>query len=144
MPSDLEVVLAALSRIFSTCRPRVVAVSSGVSATPHQLRLLTYLDRDDPTMVTELAETTGVTPSTMSLTLARLERAGLVVRERDPDDRRVMNVRLTDAGERAREAAGPLDPESVDRALYRLDPEERREVARALSLLAEAADGPPR
>lgn len=93
-------------------------------------------------MVTELAETAGVTPSTMSLTLDRLERAGLVMRERDPDDRRVMNVRLTEAGARAREGGGPFDPESVDAALRRLGPEARREVVRALALLAGAVGGP--
>jgi len=91
-------------------------------------------------MVTELAEIMGVTASTMSLTLGRLERAGLVTRERDPDDGRVMNVRLTDAGEDARDRAAAFDPDALDAALLRLPPHDRREAVRILVLLADAAE----
>jgi DNA-binding MarR family transcriptional regulator len=76
----------------------------------------------------------------MSLSLGRLERAGLVTRERDPEDRRVMNVRLSDEGERIRETARPFDADSVDTALLRLGPGERREAVRGLSLLADAVE----
>ena len=138
--SDLELVLGALARIHTRCRPRALPVSEGATVSPHQARLLGYLDRDDPAMVTELAESLGVTSSTMSLTLGRLERSGLVSRERDPEDRRVMNVRLTEEGERIREVARPFDADSVDAALLRLRPDERREAVRGLALLADAVE----
>ncbi|MEX2049222.1 MAG: MarR family winged helix-turn-helix transcriptional regulator [Gemmatimonadota bacterium] len=140
MASDLEFVLGALTRIHTGCRPRASPVAGGGTVSPHQVRLLGHLDREDPAMVTELAESLGVTPSTMSLTLGRLERAGLVTRERDPEDRRVMNVRLTDEGERIRETARPFDADSVDAALLRLRPDERREAVRGLALLADAVE----
>ena len=76
----------------------------------------------------------------MSLNLKRLEESGFITRERDPADRRVMNVLLTEAGERIREASSELDPERVDRMLQRLDPESRRAALRGLGLLADAAD----
>ncbi len=91
-------------------------------------------------MVTELAEYTGVTASTMSLTLKRLETAGWITRDRDPQDRRVTNVRLTESGMRARDRASRLDPRRVDAMLLSLRPEERRWAVRGLALLAEAAD----
>ena len=91
-------------------------------------------------MVSELAEHAGVTLSTMSLTLKRLEMAGFVRRDRDPADRRVTNVRLTDAGVRLRDAHTLLDPDRVDGMLRMLDPERRREALRGLALLADAAD----
>lgn len=90
-------------------------------------------------MVTELADHMGVTPSTMSLNLKRLREAGLVTRERDPDDRRVMNVRLTPEGLHARTALSALDPDRVDAMLRRLGPEARRQALLGLRLLAEAA-----
>jgi DNA-binding MarR family transcriptional regulator len=140
MASDLELVLGALTRIHTGCRPRALPVAEGATVSPHQARLLGHLDREDPAMVTELAESLGVTPSTMSLTLGRLERAGLVTRQRDPEDRRVMNVRLTDEGERIRETARPFDADNVDAALLRLRPGERREAVRGLALLADAVE----
>jgi len=92
-------------------------------------------------MVTELAEHMGVTPSTMSLNLKRLREAGFVSSERDPDDRRVMNVRLTESGVRAKVAPATLDPTRVNALLRRLDPERRRTALTGLRLLAEAATG---
>ena len=106
----------------------------------HQARILGHLDRADPTMVTELAEQMRVTPSTMSLNLKRLREAGFVTSQRDPQDKRVMNVLLTDSGVRARDASSELDPDRVDRVLQRLGPEGRRRAVDGLRLLAEAAD----
>jgi DNA-binding MarR family transcriptional regulator len=102
--------------------------------------LLGLLDTEDPSMVSELAEHAGVTLSTMSLTLKRLEAAGLVRRDPDPADRRVTNVRLTEAGARLRDAHPVLDPHRVDGMLRMLDPERRREALRGLALIADAAD----
>mgnify|MGYP001163412603 CR=1 FL=1 len=139
--SDVEVVLRAVPRIQLACRSRGEPVSGDARwVSPHQGHILSQLDADDPTMVTELADSMGVTPSTMSLNLKRLREAGFVVCERDPDDRRVMNVRLTEAGERARSAARPLDVDRVDAMLRTLRPDDRRRALEGLTILAEAAD----
>ncbi len=139
--SDVEIVLSAFPRLHFACRAREVRdVVGGGVLTEHQARILSHLDAADPTMVTELADYMGVTPSTMSLNLKRLRDAGFVCRERDPEDRRVMNVRLTEAGERIRDALTVLDPERVHAMLRGLRPEDRRWAVRGLALLAEAAD----
>jgi len=106
----------------------------------HQASILSHLDDTDPTMVGELADHLGVTPSTMSLTLKRLERAGYVHKERDPDDRRVMNVRLTAAGVRVRDSQTVLDAERVAAMLAMMDPDDRADAVKGLRLLGEAAD----
>ncbi|HKJ02113.1 MAG TPA: MarR family winged helix-turn-helix transcriptional regulator [Longimicrobiales bacterium] len=106
----------------------------------HQAGILAYLDDRDPTMVGELADYMGVTASTMSLTLKRLEAAGYVRRDRDPADRRVTNVRLTEAGGRVRAASTSLDVDRVDALLRTLPPAQRAEALRGLVLLADAAD----
>lgn len=106
----------------------------------HQAGVLAHLDEGDPTMVGELADFLGVTPSTMSLTLKRLEEAGYIRRDRDPADRRVMNVRLTEAGVRVRASSTSLDLDRVDGLLRGLSPLQRAEALRGLVLLADAAD----
>lgn len=139
--SEISTVLHAYDRILRACRPRRVAdPEGGPQVSAHQAGVLAYLDQEDPTMVGELAEHLGVTPSTMSLTLTRLEDAGYIRRDRDPADRRVMNVRLTEAGARVRAASTSLDLDRVDGMLRALSPLQRAEALRGLVLLADAAD----
>lgn len=139
--SDIQAVLSAYRRIRFACRMReVVDPAGGGRLTAHQANLLGHLDREDPAMVSELAEHMGVTASTMSLTLKRLEAAGFIRRDRDPADRRVTNVRLTEAGERLRDAQSVLDPERIDGMLRLLGPHRRRDALQGLALLADAAD----
>jgi MarR family transcriptional regulator, transcriptional regulator for hemolysin len=61
----------------------------------------------------ELAEALGIEGPTLTHHLAGLERAGLVIRTRDPDNRRVQRVDLTGAGDaafhRLRRAASSFD-----------------------------------
>lgn len=140
--SDVEAVLGAFPRIYFACRPRqVIDPDDGRVLSFHQATILSHLDLVDPTMVGELAGHLGVTASTMSLNLGRLEEAGYVTRERDPEDRRVMNVCLTAAGERVRLAHNTLDPDRVARMIDGLDPVRRRAAMSGLLYLAEAADG---
>lgn len=139
--ADVERVLHSLERVHEVCRSRrVLDAPSGRRLTAHQADLLRYLDRRDPTMVSELADQMGVTRSTMSLGLKRLEAAGVIERRRDPEDRRVTNVRLTEVGERLRDAHRAMDPARVASLLDVLHPDRRAAVAEALSALAEAAD----
>jgi DNA-binding MarR family transcriptional regulator len=53
--------------------------------------------------ITELADLEGHAQPTMTLLVKRLEAKGWVARERDPGDRRVVLVSLTDAGHAALE-----------------------------------------
>jgi len=139
--SDTLLVLQALPRIDFACRRReALDARRGLSLTENQVRILHHLDDRDPTMVTELAEFLGVTPSTMSLNLKRLVEAGFITRSRDPEDRRVMNVLLTPDGARVRDATGTFDPERVHALLARLRPDERMRALDGLAILAEAAD----
>ena len=142
MTSDLIVFVNAYTRLHRACRTRGLHAAPGeLAVSAVQADILGQLDLDDPTMVTELAEHLGVTPSTMSLNLKRLEGSGLVERSRDGVDRRVMNVTLTDAGARALSRRSLLDAARVDAMLLQLSPQIRREALRGLVLLAEAADG---
>lgn len=139
--TDIDLVLSAYPRIYLACHQRHVRdPGDGGVVSAHQASILSHLDGVDPTMVTELAEHLGVTASTMSLTLKRLEAAGYIWRQRDPSDRRVMNVRLTEAGERVRDAQTVLEPELVAGMLQELAPTDREAALRGLALLAEAAD----
>ena len=81
----------------------------------------------------------GVTASTMSLTVDRLERGGYVTRGRNKTDKRRVDLKLTPAGARVKRQQKVLEPELVAALLARLDRARRREALHGLKLLAEAA-----
>ncbi len=73
----------------------------------------------------ELARVVGASPSRLSHAVARLEEAGWISRERDPDNRRSTVARLTDAGMATVVDAAPGHVEEVRRVLFdRLSPEQ--------------------
>lgn len=55
-----------------------------------------------PRRMGQIAEDLNTQPSTVTAVADALEENGLVMRERDPDDRRAWQLRLTDAGQNAR------------------------------------------
>jgi DNA-binding MarR family transcriptional regulator len=115
----------------------------------HQASILDHLDDVEPTNLMDLARHMGVTPSTMSLSVERLVRRRYVVRVRDPRDRRRLQLRLSPAGVRVKEAAQVLEPARVRGMLAQLAKEERAAALRGLALLARAAErymasGPPK
>lgn len=88
----------------------------------------------------ELAEAVGVRQPTLSHHLDGLERAGLVTREREPGNRRVQRVAVTEAGEqlflRMRRAAAAFD----GRLKAGLDDDEVSELRRLLGQLVENSE----
>ena len=66
---------------------------------PGQVPILTQLDYHGELTQRELAEHTHVTAATISGTLKRMEKAGLVYRTDDNRDARVSIVRLTEKGQ---------------------------------------------
>jgi DNA-binding MarR family transcriptional regulator len=127
-------------KVFFACHRRHVrddARRTLLSA--HQASILDHLDDVEPTGVTDLAMHMGVTPSTMSLAVDRLERGGYVVRERDPLDARKVQLRLTRHGLRIKEKQSVLEPAAVKQMLAHLSPAQRRAALDGLALLAAAA-----
>jgi MarR family transcriptional regulator, transcriptional regulator for hemolysin len=96
----------ALSRAFDE------ALASAGGSLPTWLVLVSRRRRAWGTQ-RELAQALGIEGPTLSHHLDGLEGAGLVTRTRNPDNRRVQRVELTEAGEaafqRLRRAAGGFD-----------------------------------
>jgi DNA-binding MarR family transcriptional regulator len=135
-------VLELYPRIHFACHARRVAdAASRRTLSRHQASILDHLDPGRPVRLAELASGMGVTPSTMSLNVARLVRRSLVLRDRDPADRRALRLRLSPAGARLRAARSLLDPERVRRIVSKLTPEDRQQSVRGLEILARAARG---
>ncbi len=106
--------------------------------TSAQFALLKCLKRcRDHTTVTALAEHTHQVPPTVTNMLNRLEERGLVLRQRDPDDRRNQHVSLTPAGEDIIQQFTSYKREQVAQFLQTMSREERKTL---LTLLQRYLD----
>jgi DNA-binding MarR family transcriptional regulator len=91
---------------------RAVAGRVGINAT--DLQVVEMLRSTGPTTAGRIAELTGLTTGATAQMLGRLEREGLVRRERDPDDGRRVLVRLESGADATGEIGASFD--SVARA----------------------------
>ena len=66
--------------------------------TTAQVQGLRYLAHNEERLMSDLADGLGISHPAATKTVERLVKKGLVVREGDPADRRVVRVRLTEAG----------------------------------------------
>jgi DNA-binding MarR family transcriptional regulator len=83
----------------------------------------------------ELADELGVQGATITNMLKRMEESGLVTRQRDSDDNRLVRVFLTDDG-RAQERAITQQFEEMERSLFaNVTPAERKNFRRTLRQL---------
>jgi DNA-binding MarR family transcriptional regulator len=73
------------------------------------------------------------TSGTISVRLRRLERAGLVSREPDDEDRRTVTVSLTDRGRELVEAAAPAYARAAERVVGGLPADDRARFAEQLT-----------
>ncbi len=87
---------------------QLVAERLGLSPTDH--RCADILSRSGPVSAGELAERTGLTTGAITGVVDRLERAGLVRREKDPNDRRRVIVRPAWGEEREQALAVLFEP----------------------------------
>ncbi|MBX3208386.1 MAG: MarR family transcriptional regulator [Labilithrix sp.] len=84
---------------------------------PQYIVMLVLWERDDLS-VSELGERLALDSGTLTPLLKRLEEAGFVDRRRDPDDERVVRVRLTRAGVKLEERAATVPTDLMRRAGY--------------------------
>lgn len=92
-----------------------------------------------PPTPAELAEAAGVTRATMTGLVDTLERDGLVRREPDPNDRRMMWVQLTPKGETLIKEMLPLHFRMMACLMQPLSETERKTMVRLLNKVLEQA-----
>ncbi|BBE73824.1 MarR family winged helix-turn-helix transcriptional regulator [Oharaeibacter diazotrophicus] len=101
MPASEETLgflVVDVARLFRH-RFETALAAAGLGVTPGEARTLHHLAAAGPMRQSLLAQRLGVEPMTLVGFLDRLERAGLIARDPDPDDRRAKRIVLTDAAE---------------------------------------------
>ena len=136
IPKRLPVLLRrAWYGLNQTLRQRV----AHLGITPDQFSILRWLSEDDPDGITQrrLTDLMASDPNTITSTLSRMEKSGLIARRTHERDRRAHRVKLLAKGRRTFEQARAIAAELQAHVLSVL-PESRR--ARFLQELEAIAD----
>lgn len=113
----------------------ISAAWSQAQVTMQQFRVMTILYHEGPTRVSDLAIRLEVSTPTVTGILDRLVRQRLSYRMSDPRDRRVVLNNLTAEGRELVERLQPAQGTQLERALTRLDNDERELLHRGLQTL---------
>lgn len=93
---------------------------------------LATLERSGPCRLTTLAAREGVTQPAMTQLIGRLQESGLVSREADANDGRVVQIRLTEEGRSTLASRRAFRAERIAEILAALSPQDRAALAGAL------------
>jgi DNA-binding MarR family transcriptional regulator len=129
-------VAAALERLIGLFRS--LSPPNGLSLTA--AATLATLERSGPSRLTALAVREGVTQPAMTQLIGRLQESGLVSRDTDPADGRVVQVRLTDEGRTMLARRRAVRAERLAEILARLSPEEQTAIGAALPAMDALAN----
>ena len=108
--------------------------------TPEQYWLLRLLSRKGALSIGELAEILGVTGSSVTTACKRLEKAGLVTRERQSDDERMVRVMLTEQGHERVEMWQQQRRALLSQLLAPLDQDQQAALQKLLEQILETAE----
>ena|SRR5215467_432673 len=110
--------------------------------TPEQYWLLRLLRRKGAMNIGELAEALGVTGSSVTTACKRMEKAGLITRERQSDDERMVRAMLTEQGHKRVEAWQQQRRELLSQLLDPLNQDEQAALQKLLEQILEFAEQP--
>jgi len=107
---------------------------------PSQYEVLGTVARRGDVRLSELASIEGINPTLLSRIIGKLETAGLLVREADPDDRRAAHVVPTAKGRKRYEQIRGERTDALSMAIEALDEQEQQALGAALPVLEALAD----
>jgi len=134
---QLHDLMMELFRMIAEAMP--TASAGGAPLSLSQAFTLHELDREVPLSQRDLAELLHLDKSSVSRLAADLERDGLLVRERDPADRRLYRLRLTDRGRELHRRMGTAFHQHYLGWTAAMTEDERRALVTGLEALVRSA-----
>ena len=133
---DVDAIVETIIYLYTESRRLTKGMAREVGLTGPQLTVIKLLESFGDISLSSLSERIRAQNSTVTGIIDRMEREGLVTRERSKEDRRVVHIRLTPKGHTL---AGeiPVEPMEIFKgALESLSAQEVRDLMRILSKLA--------
>ena len=132
LKADVDPILEAIIYLYTESRRITKEYARRANLTGPQLTVIKMLEGIGDLSLSELSEKIRAQNSTVTGIIDRMEREGLVVRERSTEDRRVVKIRLTPKGmDLARDV--PVEPMVIFRsALLALSKDEMQDLLKIL------------
>lgn len=124
-----------LSRAAQQCRTYFDSLVAPLGIHGRHFSVLAVLGEGLPLSQVEMGERLSIDRNTIVLLLDDLEGHGMVLRTRDPQDRRVHRVTLTEAGREVLEKSTKMAQRTNEEVLTQLTPKERQHLHKLLSRL---------
>jgi len=129
----------AIAARFAAVAQAYVADGPAERADRSRRTLLQAIEAREPATLNQVAATVRRGAPAVSRAVDALVRGGLVERAADPDNRRRLALRLTEAG-RGLLAQTPRAGSGLEQKLAKIAPSELRAIERALEILERAAN----
>ncbi len=133
--TDTAEIMQGLRRIFRAIHEYSRDVQASFGITGPQLWALRILEAGPPMSLGELSARMCLHPGTVSSVVDRLERKGLVRRERSQVDRRLLRLRITPEGETLLARAPEAAQGKLLHGLSRMAPSEVQAIRQAIGHL---------
>ena len=133
-------VLIALRRIIRATDLHAKRLAKETGLTPPQLLILQTLDRSGNTTIGEVAAARNLTQATVTTIVDRMERRGLVVRQRNQQDKRKVNIVLTEEGQKILDDAPTILQDRLAEKFAKLKDWEQSYILSALQRVATIMD----
>ena len=135
---DVKAALIAYFDALAIAEPIQNRLWQHAELTLTQVQVLRSL-RDGPQTLGKLGQANGLSPTSVTRIVDRLERRGLVSRRRESGDRRLVRVRLESQGERLLGQIRVVRGSDIHRAVDAMTDTERRRLSASLRRLVELA-----
>lgn len=119
---------------------RILRPARRPDMTPEQMWLLRHLRCSDPLSMSDLARALGITVGSVTVACKRLEKVGLVTRERQTADERIVHVTLTEQGRALIDEWRQQRREALAKLLSVLDEHEQEDLLGLVERLLAAAE----
>jgi DNA-binding MarR family transcriptional regulator len=127
-----------LTRLFITTlkiEERAIAARFKNDLSISELHVIREIGIRETKSMTQVAKGLKISVGALTTAMTKLEMKGYVTRSRDIDDRRIVNLGLTDAGRSAFSVHEAFHKQMVSSAISELSAEERAILLKSLSLL---------
>ncbi len=141
---EADAVLRAYDRFRASDHAMLLRVRAQTGLGDNELAILRFLLRERDAVhnvkPSEIARHLAISSASTTALLDRLEKAGMVERASNPDDRRSIFIAATSAAEEAIASTHEAFAARLDALMADLNPRERRDVIAFFDSLADAAD----